>query len=337
MRKDINNLHLALILTFLIIFIGVTGFMSIEGYTFLEAFYMTLITMSTVGFGEVRNLSSEGMLFTAFLIIFSFGVFGYAVTSITRYILDGEFENYFKKYRVSKRIKRFDQHVIVCGYGRNGKQSTAELLSHAEKVIVIERDEELIDEVDGNNPNLVYIYGDATDEDVLNKANVSTARALITTLPSDADNLFVVLTARELNPGMTIISRASEDRSDIKLKRAGATNVIMPDKVGGIRMAKLVSQPDVIEFVESILLRTGNAVNLEEIACKDMRTCFINKTIGELNIRKISGANLIGLKTEKGDYIFNPSPDITLKSSDKLFALGTPSQISRLIQEMTRE
>jgi voltage-gated potassium channel len=239
---------------------------------------------------------------------------------------------------VNKRIKRFDQHVIVSGYGRNGKQSTAELLSHEEKVIVIERDEQLIDQqVDGNNSNLVYLYGDATNEEMPNNAKVNPARALITTLPSDADNLFVVLTARGLNPGMTIISRASEDRSDIKLKRAGATNVIMPDKVGGIRMAKLVSHPDIIEFVESILLRTGNAVSLEEIACKDMRSCFINKTIGELNIRKISGANLIGMKTKKGDYIFNPSPDITLKSSDKLFALGTPIQIKRLIQEMTKE
>ena len=293
-----------------------------------------MITISTVGFEEVRQLSPSGMLFTSFLIIISFGVFAYFITNATRFILDGEFRNFLKIRKMEKSLKNLKNHVIVCGFGRNGRQACVDLLMDNEKVLVIENTEGIIggdiNEDLLNNQNFIHVQGNAVHEEVLIRCKMKEAKALITTLPSDADNLFIVLTAREFNKGMTIISRATEDHSDIKLKRAGATNVIMPDKVGGTRMAKLVSQPDVIEFIEAILLRSGVDVNIEEISCANMDSSVLNKSIKELRIRANSGANLIGIKTKDNNFIFNPSPDLQITAHDKLFVMGTPEQIKQM-------
>jgi voltage-gated potassium channel len=332
--RKLVYLYVSAIALILVMGIGLIGFMSIEKYSVVEAFYMTVISISTVGYGEVRPLSQQGMIFTSFLIIISFGVFAYFITNTTRFMLDGEFRQYLKKRKMEKDLKNLKGHVIVCGFGRNGKQATIELLSHNQKILVIEKDSNLVENNSNGeiikNKNFSYIQGDAVQEDFLVKAKISEAKALITTLPNDADNLFIVLTAREMNKSLIIISRASDDHSDIKLKRAGASNVIMPDKVGGIRMAKLVAQPDIVEFIDSILIRSGVDVNLVEISCGEMETEMINKTIGELNIRKISGANLIGIKRSDQTFVYNPSVDIKLTADDKLFLLGTASQIDQL-------
>jgi voltage-gated potassium channel len=236
-RRRIYYLYFSATALFFTIGIGVAGFMVIEDYNFTEAFYMTMITVSTVGFEEVRQLSQQGMIFTSFLIIISFGLFAYFITSTTKFMLDGEFRQYLKRRKMEKDLKNLKGHVIVCGFGRNGKQAAIELLLHNEKIVVIEKEQDIID-IDSSseiwkNKNFNFVNGDAVHEDLLIKAKIEVAKALITTLPNDADNLFIVLTAREMNKSLTIISRASEDHSDIKLKRAGATNVIMPDKVGG--------------------------------------------------------------------------------------------------------
>ncbi len=326
---DFRSIYIAFMLLFVIMVAGILGFVLIEDYSFIEAFFMTIITVSTVGYQEVRQLSNVGMIFTSVLIIFSFGIFGYVITTITRYLVDGEFRQYYKNYKLNKKISSLNHHVIVCGYGRNGKQATQILLERNESVVVIEKAKEVIDEISGH-PNLVYVHGDSTQEDVLEYAQLNKAEALITTLPSDADNLFVVLTAHEMRPDITIISRASDDHSDVKLKRAGATNVIMPDKVGGIHMAQLVAEPDIAEFIEAINLRSGNDVGLHELSCENLHPSFVNLTIEELDIRKESNVNLIGLKTIEGSYIFNPAPSIPLMTEDKLFVLGTPTQIEKL-------
>lgn len=319
-----------LVLLGIVVMVGITGFIYIENYSFVEAFFMTVITLSTVGFREVKTLSPDGMVFTSVLIVTSFGLFAYVISTITRYILDGGFRDYYKIHLVNKRLAKISNHVIVCGYGRNGKQAVEELLQHDEKVVIIETQEGLLQEIHQSNPDLIYVNGDATHDETLERAKIEQAKALITTLPSDANNLFVVLSARQLNPALRIISRASEDQSDVKIKRAGADNVIMSDKIGGARMAKLVAQPDIIEFLETLLLRSQEGVNLVEIFCKDISSCFINKTIAELDIRRISGANLIGLKDGDGNFVFNPSAHHVIKPDDKLFALGTPEQIKKL-------
>ena len=329
-RENIRNTYLAFGLLLAIIVVGVTGYMLIEKLTFTEAFFMTIITITTVGFREVgHELSATGMYFTSFLIIFSFGIFAYAVTTFIRYVVDGTFRHIYKDTRVRRRIQHLKDHVIVCGFGRNGRQAVEELLDHNVAVVVIEREEKVMERI-LDNPHLLYIHGDATRDVVLESCSIGTAKALITALPMDADNLFVVLTAMEMNPEITIISRASDEHSDMKLKRAGATNVIMPDRIGGQRMAKLVIQPDVVEFLEFIMLQSSENVALEEINCDSLSSSFDGKTIRELDIRNESGANIIGLKRADKTYIINPLPEVTLSSRDKLFALGTQRQIDRL-------
>jgi len=320
---------IAIALLFVLLFVSVAFYHFHENLSFRDAVFFTVITMSTVGFREVAPLSALGTWFTVFLIIFSIGIFAYAVTTLTRYIVEGVLRNYFKDNKVKKKISRLSDHVIVCGFGRNGKQATSELIDHGVKTIVIEQEEGPLQEL-RDDEDILYIAGDATKDEVLQYANIERARALITTLPVDADNLFVVLTARELNNSITIISRASNDNSDIKLKRAGADNVIMPDKIGGQRMAKLIAQPDVVEFLDFVMLQSTDSVALEEISCQELADFYINKSIRELDVRNESGANIIGLKREDGSFIVNPLPEVLLSRNDKMFVLGTKKQLGRL-------
>lgn len=328
-RDGFGSVIFPITLLFGVIFIGVVGFSIIEDFTLSESFFMTIITISTVGFQEVHPLSEAGRLFTALLIIFSLGIFGYVVTTITRLIVDGIFKNYYKDNKVKKRINKLSNHVVLCGYGRNGKQAAIELAENDEAFVIIENNEALIDKI-REESKLLYIYGDATHEDVLSESRIDKAKAMITTLPNDADNLFLVITARQINPDLAIISRASDDKSDIKLKRAGANNVIMSDKIGGQRMAKLVTQPDVVEFLEHIMLQRKRDVSLEEVSCKNLSSCFAGKSIRELDVRNVSGANIIGLKKKDKSYIINPEPGVMLTTEDQLFVLGTMEQISKL-------
>ncbi len=311
------------------IFIGVLGYIIIEGWSFSKAFYMTIITITTVGFREVEPLSDTGMYFTTFLIVSSFGIFAFAVTTFIRYVVDGTFRHIFRDTRMKRKIERLKDHIIICGYGRNGKQVVNELMEHKIPLVIIENNGEIIENI-LEIPNILYIHGDATKDEILEMSQINRATALITTLSVDADNLLLVLSAREMNPNLRIISRASDENSDTKLKRAGATNVIMPDKIGGQRMAKLVTQPDVVEFLEFIMLQSSENMALEEISCKTIAACFEGKSIRELDIRNESGANIIGLRREDRSYIINPLPEVVLTSKDKIFALGTKKQITSL-------
>lgn len=332
--ESLNRVYIALGMLFSIVAIGVTGFMLIEKFSFTEAFFMTIITIATVGFREVHPLSPMGMYFTAFLIVFSFGIFAYAVTTFTRYVVEGALQHYYKNRKVRNRIQKLSNHVIVCGYGRNGRQAVSELREHDESIVVVEKNDDELERM-LKDEKLLYVHGDSTRDNFLADANIKNAKALITTLPVDADNLFVVLTAREMNPDLVIISRASEEHSDSKLKRAGATNVLMPDRLGGQRMAKLVSQPDVVEFLDYIMLQSTENVSLSELGCNMLNSCFQGKSIRELDIRNESGANIIGLKRSDNTFLINPLPEVILSSSDKIFVLGTPPQIGRLRKIMS--
>ena len=329
-EENFRALVIACVLLIIVLTVGTLGFMYInESYSFVDSIYMTVITLSTVGFSEVHPLTPAGKIFTILLIFSSFGMFGYILSTITRFILDGVFRRNLKDYRVNRKIEKLNNHVIVCGYGRNGRQAIHELLEHGEQVVIIDKSESAIESI-RENPNLMYLQGTAHQEDVLEKAGVKQAKALITAIPNDADNVYVALTARELNPKLRIISRSSNTQSDSKLKRAGADNVIMPDRIGGQRMAKLVVQPDVVEFLDFILLQSSKEVKLEEVSCEDLASCFEGKSIRELNVRDKSGANIMGLKDAQGKYVYNPSPEIKLTKDAQLFVLGNPTQIDSL-------
>ncbi|MFH0864777.1 MAG: potassium channel protein [Bacteroidota bacterium] len=325
----LSKVRYAFLLLFLIEIIGTAGYLLIEKYSLLDSLYMTVITVATVGFQELQPLSDTGKVFTMFLIITSMGTFLYAISVITTSIVDGEFRSYFKDFRVNSEIKKMKNHVIVCGYGRNGKMAAAELSSHNHPFVVIEQNRSVITEAEENG-KMYFIEGDATRDEVLLKAGIKVARSLITTLPIDADNLFVVLSAKSLNQELKIISRATSDSSERKLKIAGADNVVLPEKVGGAHMAALVLKPDVVELLRHISVYETATVNLEEIYCRDMPEKYRNKTLAEIDIRNKTGANIIGFKTKLGEYIINPLPETQLIADAKLFVLGTPEQICKM-------
>lgn len=335
-KANMRTLTIAMSFLILAILVGTVGYMLLnDAYSFVDAFYMTVITITTVGFTEVHPMSDTGKLFTIFLIFVSFGIFGYLASAVTLFILDGVFRRNLKDYRIVKNIEKLSGHIIVCGYGRNGKQACLELIAHGENVVVVDSKESSIDKV-RLIPELLFIQGDATQEEVLSLANISTAKALITAIPNDAENVYVVLTAREMNSSIKIISRSEKSQSDNKLKRAGANNVIMPDRLGGQQMAKLVVQPDVVEFLDNILLQSTQGVKLEEVSCKSLANCFVGKSIRELNVRDKSGANIIGLKDEDGAYVYNPSPEIVLDKCFHLFVLGNKEQVYNLKQFLVK-
>ena len=313
-NPNLKHAYFTLGLLVVIMVVGSVGY-SMLGFSFSEAIYQTIITIATVGFEEVHPLDERGMWFTSVLVIFSIGIFAYAVTTLTRFIVEGVFRNTFKDSKVKRRIDRLADHVVICGYGRNGKQAAIELLEHKVPTVIIENDGDIIQSL-RESPGMLYVEGDAADEEVLLQSNLERARALITTLPVDADNLYVVLTAKEVNPSLKIISRASLDHSDVKLKRAGASNVIMPDKIGGQRMAKLVAQPDIVEFVDYMLLQSVENVVLEQISCETINTNLAGKSIRELDIRNESGANIIGMKRKDLSFLINPVPETKLLTTD---------------------
>lgn len=323
---------LGLIIT--VVTIGTMGFMLVEHYRFLDALYMTIITVASVGFREVEPLDDAGKIFTSCLIILSVLTFAYALSVITTYIIEGEFDAFFKHRRVNKEISKLKNHVIVCGYGRNGRQACEQLISGNEIFLVIESKPEVVDRI-REEQKVLFIEGDSTKDEILVSAGIKNAKALISTLPHDADNVFVVLTAREMNPSLKIISRASDDAAENKLKRAGANNVIMPDKIGGTHMAALVTKPDVLEFVDYI---TGKInIRLEEINYNNLPDRLKNKTIKELEIRNRTGANIIGFKRGNGEYIINPSPETVMMPDAKIFVLGTQEQVLKLLEILSSE
>lgn len=323
-----SRIHKTLFLVFSIILLGVAGYMILSDYSFVDALYMTVITITTVGFGEVQPFTPEEKIFTVFLILTSITVFGYAVSIFSEYLVSGKLFEQFKHRKVEKKIQSLKEHTIVCGFGRNGKQAILKLKNYNQQFVVVEKDKEIVAELDVNN--LLNIQGDATLDETLLRAGIKNATTLITALPSDADNLFVVLTANQLNSNCKIISRASNESSYSKLKIAGASNVIMPDKLGGDHMASLVVTPDVIEFVDRLTIEGETTANLEEIAVDDLPKKYINKTILDLDLRRETGCTVIGIRTPDRDYIINPEAETALTIGSSLIVLGRPEQIIKL-------
>jgi voltage-gated potassium channel len=325
-----KEIFIILMLIFIILCAGIAGFIIIEGYSFLEAFYMTIITISTVGFQEIHPFSDAGRIFTSILIIFSIGIYFYGVTALAKFIIEGEFRKFFKHYNVNKKIENLENHVIVCGYGRTGKQICLELLDDKIPFIVIESRENVIEYIK-EEKNILFYDGDATEEETLLLAGIKKAKAIITTLPEDPDNVYVVLTARELNPDITIISRASNESSESKLKRAGANSVIMPEKIGGAHMAALVTKPYITEFIAN-LTGQGSDISLtfEELSLNNISEEYKHKSIRDLDIRNRTGANIIGLRLNDGSFKINPPPDTLIDPDAKLILLGSQKQIQEM-------
>lgn len=312
-----------------IVILGVSGYMVVEKWSFIDSLYMTMITISTVGFSEVNGLSYEGKIFTIFLIIMSFGNFALSITSLTRYVVEGEYRRDLRDIKVKRTIKMMNGHVIVAGYGRVGRKVADDLLEQRKKVVVIERDLDLIESLE-RKVKFQFIPGNATKDEVLKLAGIEKASAIVTCMPNDADNLYVILAALEHNKRINVVARASNNEAVSKLKLAGATHVVMPDSIGGAHMATLIATPLVADFLEKISVTGDHEVNIECIECKDLPPEFQNKKIGMLDAKSITGVNIIGLRTKEGNYIINPASEIELQTGSSIFVLGTEEQIKAL-------
>jgi voltage-gated potassium channel len=319
--KLFKGLLLPIGMLVLTILFGTTGYMIIEGYRFQDALYMSVVIISTVGLGEVKLLSENGRLFTIFLILINMGLFTYFVTLLTRFFSDGEFTKLYKQIKMENSIKQLQQHVIICGFGRNGKESAQILFNNKIPFVVLEEKNEL--ETDLDFEVKYFMKGDATKDEVLLEAGIKNARALITTLPVDADNLFAVLTAKQLNPNIKVISRASEDSSVKKLKIAGADNVIMPDKIGGAHMATLVMLPDVVEMLSIMSTQSTNEFRVAEIQANK------NISLGELDMWSKTNCTILGIKNPGNHYTINPDASYQINPGERLIVMGSDEQIEK--------
>ena len=326
-----KKIYTAVFLLFALLTIGIVGFKVVSDYTWIDALYMTVITITTVGFGEVVPLDNESKIFTVFLILISIVIVGYALTVITEYILSKNNVDELNQKKMQKLIDSLKNHIIICGYGRNGKQAARKLSAYKKSFVVIEKDKDLIERLQSDN--VPYVIGNANEDDILLQAGVDRASCFISALPSDADNLFVVLSTRQINKNINIISRASQESSYEKLKLAGANNVILPDKIGGDHMASLVVVPGLMEFLDNLSIVGKTNINIEEVAVEKLYNTKEVKTIKDLDLRKKTGCTVIGYKDENGEYIVNPEAELKLTPNSKIIVLGRPEQIEGLNTE----
>lgn len=298
---------------------GTIGYVVIEHYSFLDALYMTVITIASVGFEEVKPLTEAGQVFTIILILVNLGLFTYFISLLSRYFFDLDVIKKYKLAKMENSIQQLKGHVIICGFGRNGKESARILHNNNIPFVVLEEKNDLEEGLDFEVK--YFLKGDATKDETLLSAGVENARALIITLPVDADNLFVVLTAKQLNPAMSIISRASQDTSIKKLKIAGASSVIMPDKIGGAHMATLVMLPDVVEMLSIMSTRNNADFKVAELEAT------ISTSLENLNLWQKTNCTILGIKNAAGEYNINPPASYTIASGDRLIVMGSNVQI----------
>ncbi len=323
-----SKIFTSLILLVLVLVTGVVGFRILANYSWIDAIYMTVITVTTVGFSEVQPLDDVSKIFTIFLILSSIFIVGYALSVITEYVLSKTTIEELKQKRMQKKINGFTNHIVICGYGRNGKQAAKKLMAHNKSFVIIEQDKAVIEKF--QTDDTTFVFGNANEDEILIQAGVDRAQSLICALPNDADNLFIVLSARQMNKTLRIISRASQETSYEKLKLAGANNVILPDRIGGDHMASLVVVPDLIEFIDNLSIVGKSNINIEEISTENLYNTSEVKTIKDLDLRHQTGCTVIGFKDGNGEYIVNPEAELRLVPNSKIIVLGRPEQIEKL-------
>jgi len=323
------NLYRAAFLLFLVLLTGTLGYRYLENYNWIDALYMTWITVTTIGFGEVQPLDFKGKVFTIILITFSILVYAYSFTVISEFIIEGHFFKNLNRKRMKNKIAKLKNHVILIGLGKHGSEAFKNLKQNKREVVVVEKDpgrlQQFEDELD------YFLEGDATDDRVLLDAGIRNASVLISTLPDDADNLFIILSARQLNPRVKIVTLATNENTERKLKLAGADHVVMPYRIGGEYLASLVTAPELINFLR--ILSVENPVHehlIEKIDVTELPPEYRHKTIADLQLRRKTGVTVIGFITPDGQYIINPPPDTVLTEGASIIVLGQPAQIEKL-------
>ncbi len=306
---------------------GTIGYILIEGWSWPDALFMTVITLSTVGFGEVRPLSTGGEIFTIGLIVLGVGGAAYTFSTVADYIVAGELRGVLRRQRMQKKINQLTGHYIVCGYGRVGKRVALDLTDNGAEVVLVELDPESVASMDKHG--FPHVIGDASDDVILRQAGIERAKGFCSCLPSDAENVFAVLTARTLNKNLTIIARADKVNSERKLLVAGADHVISPHAIGGHRMASQLLHPNVMEFLD-VVMRQGNLELWIEEVVVHHGSDLEDHTLADGRIRTRTGANVLAVRRPDGTTFTDPGGSFTVQYQDCFIALGTPEQLTSL-------
>jgi voltage-gated potassium channel len=320
---DWRRLRLALTVLACLMVAGTVGYL-ILGFGLLDAIYQTVTTVTTVGFREVQPLSDAGIVFTIVLILLGVGTALYALGVLIQTLVEGDLHDVFGRRRMERKIADIERPVIVCGFGRVGREIARDVADAGAAPVIVDRDAERLE----SSP-YPTVVGDATDDGVLRRAGLDRARALVAALDTDAGNLFVTVSARSLRPDLFIVARVRVDESIEKLRRGGADRVVNPQSIGGARMAAFVLQPHVTEFLDVVMHDRDIEFRLEEVTVA-ANSPIVGDTLREAQIRARTGALVLALRAADGEFSTNPSPDARLGGGQVLIAIGTPTELSAL-------
>lgn len=319
-----NKLKIALSILFTILVIGTIGFYFIEKWSFVDSFYTTITTLATVGYGDYTPKTTQGKIFTVFIIIFGVGTMLYSFGLISEVIIEDRLRRILGRGKLEKMIDKMNNHYIICGCGRIGFLICRELAAEKVPFVVIDNSPEIIQKI--QDEGIIYCKGDATQDKVLIEAGIKRAKGIVCVLPSDAENLYVILTAKELNHDIFILSRSEEEESEHRLLRAGANRVVSPYTLGGTRMAMAILRPAMLDFIEITTRRQSLELRMEELAVGD-GSPIIGKSLEESGIRQRYGLIIIAVKKDSGKMFFNPLANYIIAKGDRLIAMGEDENV----------
>ena len=330
------SLHRKLALTFVflicIALVGTVGYHFLEGWSLFESFYTTITTVSTVGYGDFYPVTTAGRLFTAFLIVFGVGTMLYTVGLFAETMFEGRLKAIMGRGKLERAISKLQEHYIICGCGRIGYLIAKELSEEKVPFIIVDHDPNVLQKIE--DEGFIYYRGNATEDKVLLGAGIKRAKGLVCVLPTDAENLYVILSAKELNPNLYILSRSEEASSEPRLLRAGADRVISPYTLGGMRMAMAILRPAMLDFIEITTRRQSLELRMEEFAISD-KSSLIGKSLEQSGIRQQYGLIIVAVKKASGKMTFNPMADYVIEHQDKLIALGVDESVFKFAKVCT--
>jgi voltage-gated potassium channel len=328
---DSSRIRIALILLFCTITFGTFGYHFIEGMPFFDAFYMTIITISTVGFSEIKPLSTLGRIVTILIISTGIMIGAYTIGTLLRMFIEGEFGRIFGRRKLERNISAMQGHFIICGYGRIGSIICKELLEDSIPFVIIEEDPSKNSDLE--KEGYLYINMDATSEEALMKAGIMSAKGLVTAVRSDANNVFITLTAKDLRPDIFVLSRASDVKNEAKLIKAGASRVVSPYLLGGRRMAEVLKRPTVVDFIDIAMANRKLGLAMEEARVGD-RSTLVGKNLIDSHLRQNYGVIIVAIKKTTGQMIYNPLPSEKLDAGDVIVVIGKKEDLKRMSEIM---
>ena len=324
---DYLKLKLSLFFLILTIAFGTSGYVIIEGMTPFEAFYMTVITISSVGFSEIKPLSDIGRWITIVIIVLGISLLTYTLGQVARIFVEGELRRVLGRRKLEKQIAELKDHYIICGYGRIGQIIVRELQNAKIPLVVIEQDQASIETLEAGH--ILYLNMDATSDDALTAAGLDTARGLVTAVSSDADNVFIALSAKGMRPDIFILARASDVKNESKLLRAGASRVVCPYQMGGRRMAEILHKPTVVDFLDQTMMHSELGLQMEEAVIAE-NSPITGKTVVSSNLRQEFGVIIVAIKRRSGEMVFNPGPGEMFNAGDVIVVIGKKGELRRM-------